>query len=132
MCRNQMKNKTIMIVETELHFHNFYAEMLKDSGFEVINAYDGYEAVTLIEEKKPDLIIANISLNMMTGDTLFLYIKNMPGYKDMPFIMVGDLSQRLYKNLEELDPNLVFIKKKHLTEERLLEEIVKKMSCSCN
>ncbi len=132
MCRNQMKNKTIMIVETELHFHDFYAEMLKDSGFEVINAYDGYEAVTLIEEKKPDLIIANISLNMMTGDTLFLYIKNMPGYKDMPFIMVGDLSQRLYKNLEELDPNLVFIKKKHLTEERLLEEIVKKMSCSCN
>ncbi len=52
--------------------------MLKGSDCDIINAYDGEGALLCIEEKKPDLIITDILLNMMTGDTLFLHIKSMP------------------------------------------------------
>jgi two-component system response regulator VicR len=74
-------NKTVMIVDDEQSFHDAYTAMLEDSDYEVISVYDGDEALLKLEEKKPDLIITDIVLNMMTGDTLFLYIKSMPEYE---------------------------------------------------
>ncbi len=55
-------NKTIMIVDDEQHFHDRYAAMLEDSNYEVISVYDGDEALSKLEEKKPDLIITDIVL----------------------------------------------------------------------
>ncbi len=120
-------NKTIMIVDDEQHFHDLYAVMLEDTGYVLIHTYDGDEALLKLEEEKPDLIITDIVLNMMTGDTLFLYIKSMPEYEDIPVIMTSNVSLRPYKSLKEIDPNLVFLEKTYLTKERLLEEIDKKL-----
>ncbi len=59
---------------------------------------------------------------MMTGDTLFLYIKSMPEYEHIPVIIASNVSLRPYKSLKEVDPNLVFLDKT-FTGERLVEEI---------
>ncbi len=120
-------NKTIMIVDDEQHFHDLYAAMLEDTGYVLIHTYDGDEALAKLEDKKPDLIITDIVLNMMTGDTLFLYIKSMHEYEDIPVIMTSNVSLRPYKSLREIDPDLVFLEKTYLTKERLLEEIDKKL-----
>ena len=48
--------------------------MLKGSDCNIISVYDGDGALLCVEEKKSELIITDIVLNMMTGDTLFLYI----------------------------------------------------------
>jgi CheY-like chemotaxis protein len=120
-------NKTIMIVDDEQHFHDTYTEMLENSEYEVISVYDGEEALVKLEEKRPDLIITEIVFSMMTGDTLFLYIKSMPECEDIPFIMTSNVSLRPYKSLKEIDPNLTFLQKAYLTKERLLEEIDKKL-----
>lgn len=119
--------KTIMIVDDEQHFHDTYTEMLENSEYEVISVYDGEEALVKLEEKRPDLIITEIVFSMMTGDTLFLYIKSMPEYEDIPVIMASNVSLRPYKSLREIDPNLTFLQKAYLTKERLLEEIDKKL-----
>ncbi len=122
-------NKTIIIVivDDEQSFHDRYMTMLEDSNYEVISVYDGDEALMKLEEKKPDLIITDIVLNMMTGDTLFLYIKSMPEFEHIPVIIASNVSLRPYKSLKEIDPNLVFLQKAYLTKERLLEEIDKKL-----
>ncbi len=120
-------NKTIMIVDNEQHFHNRYATMLEDSDYEVISAYDGDEALLKLEENKPDLIITEIVLSMMTGDTLFLYIKSMPEYEHIPVIIASSVSLRPYKSLREIDPNLVFLDKT-VTRERLMKEVNAKIA----
>ncbi len=118
--------KTILIVEDEHNFHDLYELMLEGTGCEIIHAYDGYEALEKLTEKKPDLIILDILLDMMTGDTFFLYLKSMPEYVDIPVIMVSSFPARKYKNLRQIDPGLVFLKKQYLTKERLLDEVEKK------
>ncbi len=118
--------KTILIVEDEQNFHDLYELMLDGTGYEIIRAYDGYEALEKLTEKKPDLIILDILLDMMTGDTFFLYLKSMPEYADIPIIMVSSFPARKYKNLKQIDPSLVFLKKQYLTKERLLDEVEKK------
>ena len=43
--------KSIMIVEDNETFQNLYAEMLEDTDYEIIRAYDGDEALEKLEEK---------------------------------------------------------------------------------
>ncbi len=111
-----------MIVEDDQSFHDLYAAMLEDTGYGLIHAYDGDEALVKLDEQRPDLIITEIVFSMMTGDTLFLYIKSMPEYEDIPVMMTSDVSMRPYKSLKEIDPNLVFFDKA-FTKERLIKEV---------
>jgi CheY-like chemotaxis protein len=114
--------KTIMIVEDEQCFHNLYKEMLEDTDYGITHAYDGDEALLKLEEKKPDLIILDMLLDMMTGDTFLLYLKGMPEHADIPVIVISSYYKREYKNLRDVDPDLVFLDKT-VTRDRLIEEI---------
>ncbi|MHC4269426.1 MAG: response regulator [Planctomycetota bacterium] len=119
-------NKTILIVEDERNFQEFYAAILEDTDYEIIRAYDGGEALVELEEKKPDLIILDILLDMVTGDTLFLYLKSMPEYADIPIIIVSNTSKHNYESLLAMDTRLVFIEKA-LVMENLITEIKAKI-----
>ncbi len=123
MCGNKRKYKTIMIVDADQHFHDLYTAILKDSGFAVINVYDGHEALSKLKKKKPDLIITDILLDMMTGDTLFLYVKCMPECEHIPVIIISNASLEPYKYLKEIDPSLVLLKKT-VTRERFINEVI--------
>jgi CheY-like chemotaxis protein len=118
-----------MIVEDEGYIQDLYEMMLEDTDYEIIRAYDGNEALSKLEEKKPDLIILDIQLDLLSGDTFLLYIKGMPEYADIPIIISSSFSQNLYKNLKEMDPDLVFLEKP-ITKEKLIEEIKAKIVLS--
>ncbi len=118
--------KSIMIVEDELDFHEFYTVMLKDTDYEKVRAYDADEALEKLEDKKPDLIILDILLDMVTGDTFFLYLKGMPDCADIPIIIVSNSNKRDVKNLLKMDPGIVFLDKT-VASERLIGEIKKRI-----
>jgi CheY-like chemotaxis protein len=124
--RYDKMSKTIMIVEDEQPFHDLYAEMLEDTDYRIIHAYDGDEALSKLEENKPDLIILDIVLDMMTGDTFFLYLKGMPEYADIPVIIVTGACKRAYESLWGIDPNLVVLDKTAI-EEKLIATIETKI-----
>ncbi len=123
-------SKTIMIVEDEKVLHNLYKIMLEDTGYGIIHTYDGYEAMEKLQETKPDLIILDMLMNVVTGDKFLLDIKNIPEYVDIPVIIITAYSEKQYTNLKVADPNLIFIEKPHLTRERLLDEVEKKIDYS--
>ncbi len=118
--------KTILIVAENKYYHDLYAEMIKGSDCDIVDAYDGEDALLCIEEKKPDLIITDILLSMMAGDTLFLYIRSMPECENIPVIIISDISMRPYKSLKEVDPGLVFLQKT-VAGERFISEVEKKL-----
>ncbi|GJQ59999.1 MAG: response regulator [Candidatus Scalindua sp. AMX11] len=103
--------KTIMIVEDEQHFQDLYKAILEDTDYRIICAYDGGDAMEKLEEKRPDLIVLDILLNIITGDTLFLYLKSMPEYAGIPIIIVSNVSKSDYTNLMRMDPEVVFLQK---------------------
>lgn len=120
-------NKKIMIVEDEKAYHDLYRIMFKDKGYDIMSVYDGDEAMQALEQNKPDLIILDMLLDMVTGDTFFLHIKGMPEYADIPVIIISAFSKKQYKNLKKIDPNLVYIEKSYITKEMLLKEVDKKL-----
>jgi two-component system response regulator VicR len=45
--------------------------MLDDKDYDIVSAYDGDEALEKVKQEKPDLIITDILLDTVTGDTFF-------------------------------------------------------------
>ena len=93
-----------MVVEDEHSFHIIYEALLEDTGYEIIHTYDGEDALSRLEKGKPDLIILDIVLDMMTGDTFFLYLKGMPECADIPVIIVSSCSHYDYKGSKRYRP----------------------------
>ncbi|MEE8597298.1 MAG: response regulator [bacterium] len=120
--------KKIMIIEDENDFQEIYTRILKSRGYNLINAYDGDEAMQMLDDGNiPDLIILDMSMGMVMGDTFFLHLKSFQKFSDIPVIIVSAIPQKQYSNLKKVDPELVYINKAGLTKEILLEEVDKKL-----
>jgi CheY-like chemotaxis protein len=119
--------KTILIIEDEKAFQDLYTVMFEDTDYKLTRAYDADQAMTRLEEEKPDLIILDMLLDLVTGDTFFLHLKQSPEYAGIPVIIASSFSAKTYKHLQEMDPALVFLEKP-FTKAQLLETVKVKFS----
>jgi DNA-binding NtrC family response regulator len=120
--------KSIMIVDDEQSFHNFFSEMLDGTDYEVISAYDGDEALSKFEEKRPDLIITDdlifldIILNKMAGDTPSIFTKSISEFEGIPFIISSNFFLRSFKDQMKTGPSFAFPDKAFI-KKKLLDEV---------
>ena len=49
--------KNILVIDDDLHIGNVLEETLTNEGYGVIRAYSGTEAVLLLSQVKPDLVL---------------------------------------------------------------------------
>ncbi|HSX36775.1 MAG TPA: response regulator [Patescibacteria group bacterium] len=87
-------NKTVLIVEDELPFRQIYREAFSMHGYNVIEAEDGQEALQLVEQKAPDLVLLDIILPKMTGFDVLTNLKTNPAYKHIPVIVYSVLDNK--------------------------------------
>jgi DNA-binding NtrC family response regulator len=57
----------ILIVEDDRDLNNAYSIILKNEGHEVVNAFDGKEALENIKSFEPDLILLDLLMPIMGG-----------------------------------------------------------------
>jgi DNA-binding response OmpR family regulator len=57
----------ILIVEDDRDLNNAYSIILKNEGHEVVEAYDGQEALRKVKEFDPDLILLDLLMPIMGG-----------------------------------------------------------------
>lgn len=75
--------KTIAIIEDDVHIGDIIEKSLRSEGYQICRAYSGTEAQYLLAEKKPDLILLDLMLPGMTGETL------LPQIQDIPVIVIS-------------------------------------------
>ena len=60
--------KKLLVAEDDRDVKYIYDYILKAAGYQVINAYDGAEAVMRYKEHRPDLVLMDIQMPVKTGD----------------------------------------------------------------
>ncbi|WP_335871892.1 response regulator YycF [Bacillus sp. 2205SS5-2] len=78
-------DKKILVVDDEKPIADILQFNLQKEGYEVHCAYDGDEAVTMVEEIKPDLILLDIMLPNRDGMEVCREVRKK---NDMPIIML--------------------------------------------
>ena len=84
----------IMVVEDEKPISNLIALSLKKAGYHSECAYDGLEAIDMLEKNYPDLILLDIMLPGADGFEILEYVKPL----EIPVIFLtakGDLNDRV-------------------------------------
>ena len=70
--------KTIAIIDDDIHIGNMLAELLKKENYNILRAYSGTEALYLLSEKKPDLVLLDLMLPGLPGEEVLPKIKGIP------------------------------------------------------
>ncbi|MDA0721722.1 MAG: phosphate regulon transcriptional regulator PhoB [Proteobacteria bacterium] len=88
---------SVLVVEDEPAQREVLAYNLESEGFRVIKAADGNEALLLIEEEQPDLILLDWMLPGTSGIEICRQIKSRPAFRMTPVIMISARSEEVDK-----------------------------------
>jgi two-component system, cell cycle response regulator DivK len=80
--------KRILVVEDTEDNRQILRDLLSNAGFELIEAIDGFEAVTMAERERPDLILMDIQLPGLDGFEATRRIRAIPELVKVPIIAV--------------------------------------------
>lgn len=83
-----LKRRKVLVVEDSSTTRKVIAITLNQNGFEIVEARDGLEALSKLNELKPDLILLDIILPKMDGYKILSIIKGNPELRDIPVIML--------------------------------------------
>lgn len=86
-------NKKILIVEDEDMLLKVLSEQFEKSGFDVLTASDGEEALKVLEKSKPDLVLLDIILPKINGFDVLKAMKENPDTLDIPVIIISNLGR---------------------------------------
>lgn len=77
---------SILIVEDDKPLRNFLSELLTENGYVVQGTADGISALEIIEKTKPDLVVLDLGLPKMNGESVCVEIKKK--YPDLKVIIL--------------------------------------------
>ena len=70
--------KNILIIDDDLHIGNMLEEALINEEYEVTRPYSGTEAILVLSNSQPDLILLDLMLPGLSGEEVLPKIKNIP------------------------------------------------------
>lgn len=78
----------ILIVEDEAALATMLRYNLEKEGYRVCEAGDGEEALTLVSERKPDLVVLDWMLPSLSGIEVCRQLRRKPATRELPIIML--------------------------------------------
>ena len=95
------EQQKVLVVDDEIHIVHVVAIKLRNNGYEVISADNGAEAFELACEEKPDIIVTDYQMPVMSGLELLEKLRQQDDTKDIPVIMLTARSFAISKEQQE-------------------------------
>jgi signal transduction histidine kinase len=89
-----MSEQRILVVEDHKSMSRAIQGILESEGYTVFTATDGIEALEMMDDVRPDLILADIMMPRMDGYTLYEEIRACEEWIPLPFIFLTAKSER--------------------------------------
>ena len=80
--------KKILAVDDSASMRQMVGFTLKKAGFEVVEAKDGSEALSIAKQQSFDAVISDVNMPVMDGITLIKELRTLPSYKFTPLLML--------------------------------------------
>lgn len=93
------RSKTILIVEDSDDLRELFVDTLRFSGFRVLEARDGVDALRIIENRPPDLVVLDLGLPTLDGLSVRDEILSHLNTRDIPIVVVTGSAQQFADKL---------------------------------
>jgi two-component system, chemotaxis family, chemotaxis protein CheY len=103
--------RTILAVDDSATVRKFVSVALTMQGFVVVTACDGMDALEKLPNQQVDLVITDLNMPNMDGFELIKALRENPGYKEIPVIILTSLTDDISKDRgAELGVNSYLVK----------------------
>lgn len=115
----------ILIVEDDPLVIRMYETVFERAGMEVLKANSGQEGWELVQSQRPDLIVCDVMMPGRSGLDLLTQVKEDTSTRDIPVVILTNLSGENDRKLA-LDKGAVdFWVKKDVDPEAMVDEVKK-------
>jgi len=122
----QSKRKRILIVEDDPDMIDIYSFIFKNNvdKYEMVSERDARIAFKRLEDEDFDLVILDIIMEPMGGESFYAVMRSDGKIKNIPVIVVSVLSPEDIKHMRRRTGSIDFLRKP-VTEKQLFEKIEK-------
>lgn len=118
----------VLIVEDDVFLSDLYKTKLELAGYKIFAAYDGEKGLEMAKKNKPSIILLDLVIPKLTGFQVLEGIKADASIKDVPVIILTNLSQK-----DDVDKGLAmgandYLIKAHFMPSEVVEKIKKLIS----
>jgi chemosensory pili system protein ChpA (sensor histidine kinase/response regulator) len=112
----------VMVVDDSITIRKVTERMLARHDMKVVTAKDGVDAISQLQEIKPDVMLLDIEMPRMDGYEVATHIRNDSRLKDLPIIMITSRSGSKHKD-KAMEIGVNKYMGKPFQEDELLENI---------
>lgn len=120
----------LLVVDDSLSARKSLETLLKDTGYEVMTAIDGLDALNQVRKRQPDLILTDMEMPRMGGVELSTILKNREETAHIPVIMITSRSTDKHR-LEATDAGVDVYLTKPWSENHLLDQVESLLAEAC-
>jgi CheY-like chemotaxis protein len=82
---------TVLVVDDEFGVAEVIAAILEDEGYRVITAVNGKQGLARAAEAKPDVILLDVMMPILSGPAMLRALKADPALARIPVVMMSSL-----------------------------------------
>jgi two-component system, chemotaxis family, response regulator PixH len=86
---------TVLVVEDTMSEQQLITLYLQEAGYKVINANNGKDAISKVNDQKPDVVVTDVVMPGMNGFELCRSLKKNPDTQKLPVIACTSKNQEL-------------------------------------
>lgn len=94
----QARPLLVMVVDDSVTVRKVTSRLLERNGMNVLTAKDGIDAMALLQENTPDILLLDIEMPRMDGFEVASKIRNDDRLKDLPIIMITSRSGQKHRD----------------------------------
>jgi CheY-like chemotaxis protein len=102
--------KKVLLVDDDREFRTVAALVLQTAGYLVVQAEDGFSALNLLRQERPDLIISDMNMPLMDGRALCKRVRADAEFERIPFVILSALIEEDGSALSDLPADFFFSK----------------------
>ena len=88
--------KRILIVDDEDEVREFVSTVLEENSYVPVIATNGEEAMDMIRQNRPDLVILDILMPKQSGIRMYRELKTTDSFKDIPVVIYSGVAKRTF------------------------------------
>lgn len=90
---NRDRRRRVMVVDDEPAIVELIAMVLEEEDWEIVRAYDGAQAWSLLQARPVDLLLSDIMMPRVNGLELLRLVRTSPRHGSLPVILTSAVNQ---------------------------------------
>lgn len=87
-------SRKILVVDDSSTIRSVVKKALENAGFQVISAENGYQALEIMKDQRPDLILSDIEMPVMSGIDLCRTVHKSEDLATIPYVVMSTKNDR--------------------------------------